>query len=85
MAKTYQNLPTDNVTHHNIKPPMLVDEVSATEYYIGTSRRFSDTGDNKWRIQRIWKVGSVWNFGYPNGDQSFVFSWANRFTYTYSQ
>ena len=85
MAKTYQNLPSDNVEHHIVKPPMLVHEVSDTEYYIGTSRRFSAEDDEKWRIQRIWKVGAVWNFGYPNGDQSFSYQWSGRFGYSYSQ
>jgi hypothetical protein len=81
----YQNLPSDNVEHHIVKPPMLVDEVSDTEYYIGTSRRFSEQTDKKWRIQRIWKVGSVWYFGYPDGDQSFNYIWASRYGYTYKQ
>ena len=81
----YQNLPMDNVEHHIVKPPFLVDEVSETEYYIGTSRRFSAQTDKKWRIERIWKVGSVWNFGFPDGDQSFNFQWALRFGYTSSQ
>jgi len=81
----YQNLPLDQVQHHQIKPPMLIDEVSDTEYYIGTSRNTSDQPFNKWRIQRIWKMGSVWNFGYPDGDQSFNYVWSNRYGYTYKQ
>ena len=81
----YKNLPSDNVEHHVVKPPMLVDEVSDTEYYIGTSRRFSEQTDEKWRVQRIWKVGNVWNFGYPDGDQSFRYVWADRYGYTYKQ
>lgn len=81
----YDNLPNDTVQYHNIKPPFLVDEVSSTEYYIGTSRNFSDGTYEKWRIQRIWKIGSVWNFGYPDGDQSFNYMWSKRFDYMYKQ
>jgi len=81
----YQNLPGDNVEHHIVRPPMLVDEISDTEYYVGTSRRFSKEVDNKWRIQRIWKVSNTWYFGYPDGDQSFNYQWSARFGYTYTQ
>jgi hypothetical protein len=81
-----QDLPIDNVQHHIIKPPMLVDEVSETEYYIGVSRNTSDQSYPKWRIQRIVKTGNVWKISeYPNGDQSFSYVWANRYGYTYRQ
>ena len=49
-----QILPQDNVQKHPMKPPMLIHEVSSTEYYVGTSRRFSKETDPHWRIQRIW-------------------------------
>lgn len=78
-------LPGENEDHHIIKPPMLVDEVSSTEYYIGVSRRYSKEDDDKWRIKRIWKIGSVWHFGYPDGIQDFNYRWSERFTYTYRQ
>lgn len=81
----YNNIPIDQLEHHQIKPPFLVDEVSSTEIYIGTSRNSSDQDKSTWRIQRIWQVGTVWNFGYPNGDQNFKYLWSNRFGYTYSQ
>ena len=78
-------LPDNQVIHHRVKPPMLVDEVSSTEYYIGVSRNGSVTSRPFWRIQKIWKIGSVWNFGYPDGDQDFKYEWDNRYSYTYSQ
>jgi len=79
-------LPQEQVQHHPIRPPMLVDEVSKDEYYIGVSRNSADPTTNKWRIQRIVKGGNVWVISeYPNGDQSFNFVWANRYGYTYTQ
>jgi len=78
------NYRTDNMFDHDILPPMLVDEVSDTEYYVGHSQNTPNRGVNNWRIRRIWKVGSVWNFGFPEGNQNFVWNWDLRDTYTYS-
>ena len=74
----------DNMFSHNIERPMLVDEVSDTEFYIGYSQNTPIKDTNNWRIKRIWQVGSVWNFGFPDGNQNFVFNWDLRDTYTYS-
>ena len=70
---------------YDIKKPMLVDEVSSTEFYIGTSRQYSDESEPIWRIQKIWKTGNVWRFGYPDGDQNYKYIWGSRYTYTYVQ
>jgi hypothetical protein len=75
----------ENVQHHQILPARLIDEVSSTEYYIGTSRSFSDETKGNWRIQKIYKIGSVWKFGFPDGDQSFMYIWSGRFGYIYKQ
>lgn len=72
-----------NVFDHEILPPMLVDEVSDTEYYVGHSKNTNKRGESNWRIRRIWKVSSVWNFGFPDGNQDFVWEWDLRDTYTY--
>jgi len=69
---------------HNIERPMLVDEVSDTEFYIGYSQNTPIKNTNNWRIKRIWQVSSVWNFGFPEGNQNFEFNWDLRDTYTYS-
>lgn len=66
-----------------IEPYLLVDEVSLTTFYIGTSKSFSDQAKANWRIKKIWKDGNVWMFGYPNGSQDFGFSWTDRAGYTY--
>lgn len=74
-----------NVQQHNIDPVMLVDEVSSIEYYIGVSRSYSDPTKLNWRIKKIWKDGSVWNFGFPSGDQKFEYAWSERLNYNYMQ
>ena len=73
-----------NINQHNLEAPVLVDEVSSTEYYIGQSKNSKVLDKANWRIKRIWKVGSVWNFGFPDGNQDFKFVWDLRDTYTYS-
>jgi len=65
-------------------PIMLVDEMSATEYYVGVSDRFKDPSKPYWRIKRIWKIGSVWHFGFPNGRQDYKYIWDERLSYTYT-
>ncbi len=72
-----------NTYQHNLESPLLVDEISSTEFYIGQSDNTNDIYKGNWRIKRIWKVGSVWNFGFPNGNQDFIFVWDERDTYTY--
>jgi len=74
---------TEHLISHNHEAPLLVDEVSSTEYYIGESDNTRLQKPNNWRIKRIWLVGSVWNFGFPNGNQDYSFSWDLRDTYTY--
>lgn len=68
----------------NIEPPVLIDETSATEYYIGTSINDRNMGRPYWKIKRIWKIGNVWKSGFPNGNQDFKFIWDDRYTYVYS-
>ena len=74
---------SSKVYDHDIESPLLVDEVSDTEFYIGYSNNTRYENKGNWRIKRIWKVGSVWNFGFPNGDQNFTFIWDERDSYTY--
>jgi hypothetical protein len=65
-------------------PIMLVDENSATEYYIGISKSFRDTSMAIWQIRKVRKSGNVWYVAeYPNGDQDFKYIWNNRIGYTY--
>lgn len=73
----------DNPIRYDSTESMLVDEVSSTEFYIGTTNKNKDTSAEVWRIKKIWKDGNVWNFGFPNGDQSYTFIWSARDTLTY--
>lgn len=68
----------------NIEAPLLIDETSSTEYYIGTSKSFIELSKPNWRIKRIWKIGNVWRIGFPDGKQDFAFIWDDRLSYTYS-
>lgn len=68
---------------HKIENILLVDELSDTEYYVGTSANFSDPAKDNWRIKRIWKVGNVWRFEFPDGNQDFKWVWDDRLSYTY--
>jgi len=67
-----------------MKPFVLVDEVSTTEYYVGTSNNGSITSGEIWQIKRIIKQGNVWSLAeYPNGSQEFSFVWEDRAGYSY--
>ena len=66
-----------------IEPPTLIDQHSATNFYIGVSQNFKDPSKPYWQIKRIWQVGTVWYSGYPDGDQTFNFTWDQRLGYVY--
>jgi len=77
------NLDDINVQDHVRDPIMLVEELNSTEYYIGISKDFKDPSKANWRIKRVFKVGTVWKFEFPFGDQRFKYVWDDRLTYTY--
>ena len=68
---------------YNFNPATLIDEVSSDEIYIGNSSGGKDGNASNWLIKKIWKDGTIWNIGFPNGDQSFKFIWNDRASYTY--
>ena len=74
---------SEHLNSHKHEAPFLVDEVSKTEFYIGESDNTRLQDKNNWRIKRIWQVGSVWNFGFPDGNQDYLWEWDLRDTYTY--
>lgn len=74
---------SEHLNSHKYEAPFLVDEVSSTEFYIGESNNTRYQDKNNWRIKRIWQVGNVWNFGFPDGNQDYVWNWDLRDTYTY--
>jgi hypothetical protein len=63
---------SEHLISHKHEAPLLVDEVSSTEYYVGQSKNTPNIYKDNWRIKRIWKVGNVWNFGFPDGNQDFI-------------
>lgn len=83
-------LPEYNVQEHNRDAVILIDELSATEFYIGTSWNRANQSKPTWKIKRIWKVGSVWHFGFPvedgkyDGNQDFKWVWDDRYGYSYA-
>ena len=73
-----------NVQSYNFEPVTLIDEVSGDEFYIGVSNNGKNTSKPIWKIKKIWKDGTVWNVGFPDGDQSFKYVWDDRDSaYTY--
>ena len=83
-------LPEYNVQERNKDAVMLVDELTSTEYYIGISWNRADQSKPTWRIKRIWKVGTVWHFGFPqpdpkhDGNQEVKWVGDERYSYTYA-
>lgn len=72
-----------NLNFDKIEPNTIIDEVSNTEYYIGTSENGIDLSKPTWKIKRILKVGNIWKFGYPNGNQTYEYVWNSRYEYAY--
>lgn len=72
-----------NIQAHQIEPYVLIDELSDTELYVGTSISYNNKGMSIWRIKRTIKIGSVWQTEYPNGNQDFKFTWDDRLLYEY--
>ncbi len=82
--ETYTNLNDTPYINYNIEPTQLIDETSSTEIYLGYSENGGATGGALWKIKRISKIGTVWHFEFPNGDQNYKYIWDDRFGYTYS-
>lgn len=74
---------SEHLNSHKHVAPFLVDEVSSTEFYIGESDNTRYQDKDNWQIKRIWKVGNVWNFGFPEGNQDYIWNWELRDTYIY--
>jgi len=73
----------DNQKQNTLDPYVLVDELSETEIYIGTSKTFNSKVSPIWRIKRYLKTGNVWMSGFPNGKQDFIHIWDDRMSYNY--
>ena len=69
--------------NHNIEPYVLIEEISDTDFYIGTCNNGNNPAMSFWKIKKIWKEDNIIKFGYPDRDQSFSFSWNDRGKYNY--
>ena len=73
-----------NIQQSNFEPIKLVHEYLPTEIYIGTSNNGNDTSNETWSIKRIIKINDVWALNeFPDGNQSFKYSWDLRLNYSY--
>jgi hypothetical protein len=72
-----------NYQQGEIEPVRLIDEVSSTEYYIGESINGNNQSNPTWKIKRIWKVSTIYHFGFPDGQQEYKFIWDDRYDCNY--
>ena len=79
-----ENTMNSNEQQYNFDPKMLIEELSIYEYYVGVSNNISNPANASWRIKKISKVGSVWYFQFPEGNQEHKWTWNDRVSYTYS-
>ena len=72
----------DNVKIYNLEPYVYIDGLSGCTRYIGFS---INTNINlpTWKIKKEWQVGNIQYMGFPNGDQSYGYSWSGRTGYSY--
>lgn len=77
------NINENPVSYIPIVPNTIIDEVSSEEFYIGKSINTKSQTATTWSIKKIWKVGTVWNFGFPDGNQEYSFAWSDRVGYDY--
>ena len=66
-------------------PMPYVDEVSATEKYIGYAPLGVDEKTEGWRIIKETKSGTVTKRLYAEGSSEFRFAWEKRKTYRYAR
>jgi hypothetical protein len=74
----------NDLINFNFQPNRLIDEASSDEFYIGLANNGNDQNAEYWQIQKIIKIGNVWNFQFPEGSQNFNYKWGDRYTYIYS-
>lgn len=66
-------------------PLPFIDEVSATEKYIGYAPLGVDEGTEGWRLIKETKVGTVTKRLYAEGTSDFRFAWEKRRQYRYTR
>lgn len=73
----------NNDVIYNPEPYILIDGLTGTTRYTGTSLSSGDLTKPIWRIKKVWMVGNVQYMGFPDGNQSYVFIWNDRASYIY--
>lgn len=83
-AETRTNYPVvETITEH--LPMPFIDEVSATEKYIGYAPLGVDETTEGWRLIKEQKVGTVTKRLYAEGSDDFRFAWEKRRQYRYTR
>ena len=83
-AETRTNYPVvETITEH--LPMPFIDEVSATEKYIGYAPLGVDESTEGWRLIKEQKVGTVTKRLYAEGSDDFRFAWEKRRQYRYTR
>ena len=77
-----------NNFHENIKTYcseeyVLIDGKTGSTKYVGTSLNSGNVNVSTWRLKKEWIVDNIQYMGFPNGDQSYEYSWSGRTGYTY--
>lgn len=64
--------------------PQKIDELSDTLVYIGYALvSGANPASAAWKIKKIEKVGTVWEFTYADGDDLYDNVWNNRYSLNY--
>lgn len=83
-AETRTSYPVVETLGEHLPLP-FIDEVSATEKYIGYAPLGVDEGTEGWRLIKEQKVGTVTKRLYAEGTSDFRFAWEKRRQYRYTR
>lgn len=83
-AETRTNYPVVETVSEHLPLP-FIDEVSATEKYIGYAPLGVDERSEGWRLIKETKVGTVTKRLYAEGTSDFRFAWEKRREYRYTR
>lgn len=63
---------------------VMIDEASSTVTYFGFAKPGTATSDAYWRVLKMTVSSTVTSFQFANGADTFVSSWDNRASLSYS-
>jgi len=73
----------DNIKIYSFEPYVLIDGLSGSTRYVGTSICGGNVNLPTWKIKKEWISGNVQYMGFPSGDQSYAYAWSGRTGYGY--